>query len=121
VDLRWIVLIFGWVFSGFGHGGGPGVAGSRVPRVPELGRGGQDSVGNARRRARILASRSRLGGSRKVSLPAWRMSRPGMVMSRWRRVAIMALPPRMPCPVKDVLTSGGGGELVQPGGHAGGE
>jgi hypothetical protein len=33
----------------------------------------------------------------------------------------MALPPRTPCPARDVLAAGGGGELVQPGRHAGGE
>jgi hypothetical protein len=29
----------------------------------------------------------------------------------------MALPPRTPWPVHDVLAKGHGGELVQPGGH----
>src|SRR5260370_26006315 len=35
-----------------------------------------------------------------MSWPAWRTSRPGIVMSRHRRVAIIALPPRTPWPAR---------------------
>jgi hypothetical protein len=56
-----------------------------------------------------------------MSCPAWRTSRPGTAISRHRRVSIIALPPQDAVTGQDGLAAGGGGELVQPAGHAGRE
>ena len=97
--------------AGRGQGRGAGAQGGR----------GQAGAGSARSRASTSGSTQWPGGSRSTRWRAWRISRPGTAISRHRRVAIMALPPRTPCPARMSSPSGDGGELVQPGGHARGE
>jgi hypothetical protein len=63
-------------------------------------RAGQAGAGRDRSRVRISGSRLCPGGRRSTRWRAWRVSRPGTAMSRHRKVAIMALPPRTPCPAR---------------------
>ena len=72
--------------AGHGQGRGAGAQEAQVRR----GRG------SPRSRARTSGSRLCPGGSRSTRWRAWRISRPGTAISRQRRVAIMALPPRTP-------------------------
>ena len=78
-------------------------------------------MGSSRSRAKTSGSRLWPGGSRRVRWRAWRISPPGTAISRQRRVAIMALPPRTPCPARMSCPAVMAVELVQPGGHARGE
>ena len=48
--------------------------------------------------ARTCGSRHGPGASRMISCPPWLTSRAGTAISLRRRVAIIALPPRTPCP-----------------------
>lgn len=90
---------------------GRGLAGQMVRTGPERPAAGRGSRG----------AKLRLDGRRKIRWRACRISWPGTAMSDGRRVAITALPLRTPLPYKDVLAAGGGGELMRPGSHAGGQ